>query len=288
MSKASNLGISAAPATDGGTGGGWGVVRGLGVAIPGRRSLRVWQRNRDVYFQLWKTELFPPVLEPVMMFVALGLGLGTYVELTDDSDYIQFLGPGVLAMFTMFAATFEALWGAYFRLDQHGTYAAILATPTRPEEIIAGEILWAASRGAINAVLILMVMLVLTPFYGVIGSPLALLAVPVAFMTGLLFGSFGQAYVSVARSVSQLNYFFSLLILPMFWFSGGFFPLDELPAWAVTASWFTPLYHGVELNRGLISGELGWDDLGHVTWLVVVLLPAAWLALWTMRRRIVE
>lgn len=266
----------------------WGVVRGLGVAIPGRRSVRVWQRNRDVYFQLWKTELLPPLLEPIMMFVALGLGLGTYVTLSGDSDYIQFLGPGVLAMFTMFAAVFEALWGAYFRLDQHGTYAAILATPARPEEIIAGEILWAASRGAINAVLILVVMLALTPFWDVVESPLAILAVPVAFGTGVLFGAFGQAYVSVARSVSQLNYFFSLFILPMFWFSGGFFPLDELPGWASVLSWFTPLYHGVELNRGLVSGDLNWGHLGHLAWLLVVTPPALWLALWAMRRRIVE
>ncbi|HJP40107.1 MAG TPA: ABC transporter permease [Dehalococcoidia bacterium] len=265
----------------------WGVIPFLGVAIPGRRSYRVWQRNRDVFFQLWKAELLPPVFEPVMMFLALGLGLGTYVELTGDDEYIQFLGPGVLAMFAMFAAVFEALWGAYFRLDQHGTYDAILATPARPEEIVAGEILWAASRGAINATLILLVMIVLTPFYDLVESPLAILALPVAFLTGVVFGSFGQAYVSIARSVSQLTYFFSLFILPMFWFSGGFFPLDGLPTWASTLAWFTPLYHGVELNRGFISGDLDSGHLGHFAWLVIVTPPAVWLALRTMRRRII-
>lgn len=265
----------------------WGVVPWLGVAIPGRRSFRVWQRNRDVFFQLWKAELVPPVLEPIMMFLALGLGLGTYVELTGDVEYIQFLAPGVLAMFTMFAAVFEALWGAYFRLDRHGTYEAILATPTRPEEIIAGEILWAASRGAINAVLILAVVVALTPVYDLVQSPLAPLTVVAAFCTGILFGAFGQAYVSIARSVSQLNYFFSLFVLPMFWFSGGFFPLDELPSWASTAAWFTPLYHAVEVNRALITGEVGLGLLGHVAWLGLVTFPAVWLALRTMRRRII-
>lgn len=265
----------------------WGVVPWLGVAVPGRQSIRVWQRNRDVFLQLWKAEFVPPLLEPLIMFAALGLGLGTYVQLTGDVEYIQFLGPGVIAMFSMFAAVFEALWGAYFRLDKQGTYAAILATPTRPEEITAGEILWAASRGALNAAMIMLVMLALTPAYDLVSSPLALLTVPVAFLAGLSFGALGQAYVSQARSVSQLTYFFSLLVMPMFWFSGGFFPLDEFPAWASTAAWFTPLYHAVEVNRALVTGNLGWSDAGHLAWLVIVVPPLVLLALWTMRRRIV-
>ncbi|MEX2229368.1 MAG: ABC transporter permease [Dehalococcoidia bacterium] len=265
----------------------WGVVPGLGVAIPGRQSFTVWQRNCDVFLQLWKAEFIPPLLEPLIMFAALGLGLGTYVQLTGDVEYMEFLGPGVIAMFSMFAAVFEGLWGAYFRLDKHGTYEAILATPTRPEEITAGEILWAASRGAINAAMILLVMFALTPVFGLVSSPLAILAVPVAFLAGVSFGALGQAYVSQARSVSQLTYFFSLLVMPMFWFSGGFFPLDEFPAWASTAAWFTPLYHAVELNRALVTGNIGWGDMEHLAWLVLVMPPLVWLALWTMRRRIV-
>lgn len=265
----------------------WGVIPWLGIALPGRQSINVWRRNRDVFLQLWKAEFIPPLLEPVIMFAALGLGLGTYVQLSGDVDYIQFLGPGVIAMFSMFAAVFEALWGAYFRLDKHGTYAAILATPTRAEEITAGEILWAASRGAVNATMILLVMLVLTPGYGLISSPLAILTIPVAFLAGVGFGALGQAYVSQARSVSQLTYFFSLVVMPMFWFSGGFFPLDEFPAWASTAAWFTPLYHAVEVNRALVTGNVGWGDLGHLVWLLVVIPPLVWLALWTMRRRII-
>ena len=157
--------------------------------------------------------------------------------------------------------------------DQHRTYAAILATPTRPEEIVAGEVLWAATRGAINATLIVVVMIALTPVYGLVQSPLVVLTIPASLLAGIAFGSFGQTYVSRARSVSQLNYFFSLFVLPMFWFSGGFFPLDGLPTWAVTAAWFTPLYHAVELNRQLITGQVEWSALGHLAWLLVVALP---------------
>ncbi len=260
----------------------------LGVALPGRRTYRVWQRHRDVFFQLWRAEMLPPLVEPIVMFLALGLGLGTYVELTGDIDYIQFLAPGVLVIFPMFAAVFESLWGAYFRLDRQGTYAAILATPARPEEIVAGDILWAASRMLLNSVLILIVMAVLTGPWDLIGSPLVIFTLPVNLLAGILFASLGLSYTSRAQSISQLTYFFSLFIMPMFWFSGAFFPLDDLPRWAEVLAWLTPIFHTVELDRALITGNVAWSDLVHLAVIVVLILPAFWFALWSMRRRLVQ
>jgi lipooligosaccharide transport system permease protein len=260
----------------------------LGVAMPGRRTYRVWQRNRDVFFQLWRTELVPPLMEPIVMFLALGLGLGTYVELTGDLDYIQFLAPGVLVIFPMFAATFESLWGAYWRLERSGTYAAILATPARPEEIVAGDILWAATRMLINSLLILLVMAVLTAPWDLIQSPWVILTIPVNLLAGVLFASLGLAYTSKAKSISQLSYFFSLFIMPMFWFSGAFFPLDGLPGWAEVLAWLTPVFHAVELDRALITGDLAWSDLYHLGWIMVMVIPAFWFALYSMRRRLVQ
>ena len=259
----------------------------LGVAMPGRRTYRIWQRNRDVFFQLWRAELFPPLLEPVIVFLAFGLGLGTYVELTGDLDYIAFLAPGVLVIFPMFAATFEALWGAYFRLERSGTYAAILATPARPEEIIAGDILWAATRMQISTILILVVMAAFTPAWYLIDSPLVILVLPLNMLAGLLFSSLAMAYTSRVNSISQLSYFFSLAVVPMFWISGGFFPLDDLPAWAEVIAWLTPVFHAIEINRGLVSGHLEWIDLVHLAILIAATLPAFWFSLWAMRRRLV-
>ncbi len=260
----------------------------LGVALPGRRTYRVWQRNRDVFFQLWRAELLPPLMEPIVMFLALGLGLGTYVELTGDTDYIQFLAPGVLVIFPMFAAMFESLWGAYWRLERSGTYAAILATPARPEDIVAGDILWAATRMLINSLLILVVMAVLTGPWELIQSPWVILTIPVNLLAGILFASLGMAYTSKARSISQLSYFFSLFIMPMFWFSGAFFPLDNLPGWAEALAWITPVFHAVEIDRALITGDLAWVDLLHFGWIVAMAIPAFWFALYSMRRRLVQ
>lgn len=259
----------------------------LGVALPGRRTYRVWQRNRDVFFQLWRAELFPPILEPIIVFLAFGLGLGTYVELTGDQDYIEFLAPGVLVIFPMFAATFEALWGAYFRLERSGTYAAILATPARPEEIIAGDILWAATRMQISTILILVVMAVFTPSWGLIDSPLVIFVLPLNLIAGLLFSSLAMAYTSTVRSISQLSYFFSLAVVPMFWISGGFFPLDDLPAWAEILAWLTPVFHAIEINRGLVNGDPQWIDLVHLAIIIAATIPAFWFSLWAMRRRLV-
>jgi lipooligosaccharide transport system permease protein len=259
----------------------------IGFALPGRLTYRVWQRNRDVFFQLWRAEFFPPVVEPIITLLGLGLGLGAYVQFDGDIEYVQFLGPGVLVAFPMFVATFEALYGAYHRMTSHGTYEAVIATPVRPEELIAGEITWAATRMTINTILIVLVMIVLTPWLGLVGSPLILLTIPVAFLTGLLIGSLGIAFTSRARSISQLSYFFSLFILPMFWFSGGFFPIDELPGWAQTLAWFFPLSHAVTLSRALVTGEVYLGLLIDFVWLIVATLPAFWLGMAGMKQRIV-
>ena len=266
----------------------WGRVRWLGVALPGHLALRVWQRDLDVFLNLWKVNLFPPLAEPLIMILAMGLGLGSFVELTGDQEYIQFIAPGVMAVIPMFAGIGEALWGAFFRLEQQFTYQAILATPARAEDIITGEVLWAATRTLISAAMILLVMAVLTPSYDLIASPLALLTLPVALLMGLLFANIGIAYTSFASSLHHLMYFFTLALTPMFWFSGVFFPLDDLPSWVGIVGWFIPLSHVVEIMRSLVQGDPGLAEFWDLLWLLVATAGTFWLALWTMRRRLVR
>ena len=104
-------------------------------------SLRVWQRHRDVFLRLWRTELIGVMIEPFIVIVALGLLLGRFVDLDNDQTYVQFLAPGLLALFPMFAAVFECAWGSYVRLEMQGTYEAIIATPVSVDDAITGEIL---------------------------------------------------------------------------------------------------------------------------------------------------
>jgi lipooligosaccharide transport system permease protein len=241
-----------------------------------------------VFFRLWKAEILPPTIEPIVTLLGLGLGLGGYVALGGDVSYVQFLAPGMLMVFPMFAAMFEALFGSYFRMDQHGTYRAIQATPVRPEEIVLGDITWAATRMAFSTVLVMGVLLALTPWLGFVTSPLVILTIPISFLAGLVIAGVSIAFTSIARSISQLSYFFSIYVLPMFWLSGAFFPTDDLPDWASISAGFFPLYHAVALSRGLTTGDLHAGLLGNLAFLLAVLLPSLWLGIWAMRRRIVQ
>jgi lipooligosaccharide transport system permease protein len=218
----------------------------------------------------------------------MGLALGEFVDLRTDVDYIVFVAPGVMAMFAMFGGIADSLWGAFMRMEQQGAYSAILATPARAEDIAAGEILWGATRSAMTVVVVLIVLAVLSIPWGLIQSPLVILTIPVAFLMGLLFAAISIAYVGYTHSVHELMYFFTIIFNPMFWFSGAFFPLDQLPDWAGVLGWFNPLAHVVDLFRGLTLGEVGWAHAGDVLWLIVVTVPMCWLATWSLRRRLIR
>lgn len=250
-------------------------------------SYRVWQRNRDVAFRLWRTEFLGQVVEPFIVIFALGLGLGRFVELETGQEYIQFLMPGLMALFPMFAAVFECAWGSYVRLEMNRTYDAIMATPVSVDDVITGEILWGTTRSMVNATWIFLVALALNPWFDLIQSPWAVLALPLAVLPGLLFSSISICFASIARAMSQFSYFFNLIVNPMFWFGGAFFPFDRLPEWAQVLGWFVPLTHVVNLYRGLLEGDLAWSMLGDLAWVAVATAFFYWLALFGMRRRLI-
>lgn len=269
-------------------GEGWGVRTWLGVAIPDRRTLAVVRRHIDVYRELLFLNFVLAVAEPTLALLVMGLALGRFVDLGLDVDYLVFVAPGVVAMFAMFSTVGESLWGGYLRLAQQDLYGAMLATPARAEDIAAGEIIWGAVRGVISVAAVLIVLAVLTPAWGIIQSPLIILALPVAFLMGLLFAAIVIAYIGYAKSMHHLMYYFTIVINPIFWFSGAFFPLDALPGWARTVGWFNPLTHVVDLFRGLAAGDLTWALAGDVLWLAVVTPPLCWLAIWSLRRRLIR
>ena len=257
----------------------------LGVSY---RSYRVWQRNRDVVFRLWFVELVPSIFGPLIVLTALGLGLGVFVELEGDQQYIEFLTPGMLALFPMLWAMFDCGWGAYGRMNMQGIYDAVIATPLNVEDVIAGEIFFGATRGSFQAVHILVAALLFTPAYGLIDSPLAVLTIPLAFLAGILFGAMAMSFTSVAPSMSAYNFLWAFIISPMFWFGGAFYPLDRLPGGLQIVAQFIPLTHIVAINRGLIEGQLEWSHLGDLAYIVAAAARFFALALWSMRRRLIK
>lgn len=248
------------------------------------RSLRVWQRNRDVYLRLWKSEIIWPVVDPLITLLALGIGLGGLVELGDNREYVDFIAPGLLAVWPMWSAAAECGWGSFFRMENQGTFDAIVATPVSIEDVITGEILWGTTRALISATYIL----VIITAFGTVDSFLAILILPLAVLAGVMFASIALVSTSIARSISSLNYFFAAFITPQFWLGGVFFPLDRLPEWAQTVAWFIPVTHVVKVYRGLTSGDLQWSHLGDVAWMVVVAAIFYTLAVFSMRKRLVK
>jgi len=248
------------------------------------RSLRVWQRNRDVFLKLWRSEVPGSLAEPFLVLLAMGLGLGTYVVLEDGQRYIEFIAPGIVASYAMFSACFECTYGSYFRMQMQKTYDAIIATPLNIEDVVTGEILWGATRSMLTATIILAV----AACFGLVGSAWAILVLPLSLLAGLMFSSIALFFTSIAPAIHTFNYFFTLFLTPMFFFAGVFFPLDNFDPIVQDLSWLAPLTPVANLTRAVMSGEPGageWWGLAIMVGLTGVFFSLSQVF---MRRRLLR
>ncbi len=247
------------------------------------RAWTVWYRNFMVWRVYFWAGLVGDIVEPLLYLFAMGLGLGMLVPDVGGVSYIAFIAPGIICSSAMYAATFECTFGAYTRMSRQGTYDAILATPVSLDEVVAGEVLWGATKSAFSCLAMLVVMLPA----GLLATPWTLLALPVAFLTGLLFASAAMLVTAWCKGYDFFSYYFTLVISPMFLFSGIFFPVESLPSWAQKAAWALPLTHAVDLNRSLFSGIARASTLADLAWLTAATLALFLLALRGVRRRLV-
>ena len=246
------------------------------------RFIRVWQRNRDVFFRLWHSEAPGFIAEPIIVLLAFGMGLGTYIGLIDGQRYMQFIAPGIIAAYAMFSASFECTYASFIRMEYQNTYDAILTTPLNVEDIIAGEIFWGATRSLMTGTIILAI----AAAFQLVQSPWALLIPVVALLEGVMFASIALFYTSLVPAIYTFNYYFTLFITPMFFLSGVFFPLDSFPRILQTLSWIVPLTSVVHLTRALFQGEFELSLLLAVTLIIVLATVFFSLTLITMRRRL--
>jgi lipooligosaccharide transport system permease protein len=246
------------------------------------RSLRVWQRNRDVFIRLWPAEVPGMIIEPVFILLAMGIGMGAYIGMVEGQRYIDYVAPGIIAGYAMFSASFECTYGSFVRMEYQRTYDAIIATPLSVEDVTAGEIFWGATRAFLTGT----IMLVIAAAFQVIHSPWALLIPVVSFLEGMMFASIALFYTSIIPYIYSYNYYFSLFITPMFFFSGVFFPLSSFPPVVQTLSWVAPLTPVVLLNRAVISGNFSLESLWALLAIIVVTAFFFSLSLFTMRRRL--
>jgi lipooligosaccharide transport system permease protein len=251
-------------------------------------SLRLWQvwyRNFLVFRRLFLVNFLLPMGEPLLYLVAMGYGLGTFINKIQGISYVRFIGPGLVSVAMMYAAFFECTYSSFVRMIFQRTFDAITATPVNVEEVVAGEIFWGATRAALNSTMVYVVVILfgigpawLLPFVTVFG-----------FVCGVLFASMGMIATALVPSIDFFNYPIFLFITPMFLFSGTFFPLTTLPKAVQAVSYaILPLTHVVIINRAFILGRPAFALLYSLAWILVVGTAAFFLAIALMKRRLIK
>jgi lipooligosaccharide transport system permease protein len=247
-----------------------------------KRAFRVWQRHWTVYTKLYKTSFALNFAEPALYLVAMGFGLGTFVKDIHGQPYIRFIAPGIIASSSMFAAVYECTYGTYIRMTFQKTFDAILATPVNLDDLVAGELIWGATKSVIFGITITIVI----TLFGLVNSPLIVFAIPLIFLCGLIFAEISVIFAAVVPGIDSFSYFYTLFMTPLFLFSGIFFPLDAMPRVVADIAVFTPLYHLVNICRALSAGTFTGAIWGMV-WIIVVVSLLAPFPFKLMRKRII-
>lgn len=249
---------------------------------------RVWQRNYIVYLQNWKIRFMAPILEPLFYLLAFGYGLSALVGLIRENgaemSYTAFIAPALIAINIMNNAFFENTYGSFVRMYYQKTFDAMMATPLTVNEIIAGEIVW----GATKSVIATMIMMAVISAFGLIHYPAGFLLIPLAFLGGVAFGAVGMYFTGIVSHIDLFNLPFFLFITPMFLFSGTFFPIENLPEWAQVIAMTLPLTHLVSLARSLCYSRFEGTILWQLIYLGVFFAVFFPLALYKMRQRLIK
>jgi lipooligosaccharide transport system permease protein len=210
--------------------------------------------------------------EPIFYLLAMGIGLGSLVggvqsPSGEDIPYAAYIAPALLAVAAMNGAIYDSTWNVFFKMNFAKLYEGMLATSLGPFDVALGEILLALARGVLYASGFLVVMQLL----GLNLSWTAILALPAVLLIAFGFASFGMGITSYMKTFQQMDWI-TFVMLPMFLFSATFYPLSVYPEWLQWVVQALPLWHGVELIRGLTTGVLAWGMLWHVLYYAVMVL----------------
>lgn len=239
------------------------------ISRPSYRMNRLIERNFMVMKSI-KWVIFAGFFEPVFYLLSLGIGLGSMIGDVQGPggqlvSYAAFVAPAMLASSAMNGAVYESTFNIFFKLKYGNTYKAMLATPLGPGDIAGGEIVWSLIRGALYSSGFLFVMLAM----GLIESWWAILALPATIIIGFAFGAVGMAATTFMRSWQDFD-LVNMVTLPLFLFSATFYPIDVYPEAIQRFTQISPLYHGVELIRGLTLGVIDAGLFAHLAFLLVM------------------
>ena len=251
--------------------------------MPSRYALPVWWRNFSMYRRTWKITILPNFFEPLLYLLSIGIGVGAYVSSMGGVSYAAFLAPGLVAVAAMNGASFEVTYNAFVRLNFEKTYASMLTTPIEPEDVLAGEVLWAVTRATLYGGCFLVVIAA----WGLAPLPSSLFAFPLLPLTGLLFAALGIVFALRVPAIEMFSFYFTLFLTPLFLFSDVFFPLQERlgGVWLHVAE-ILPLLHPVRLMRAAFAGAWSPILLWDLAYIAILSAGLLWLAARVTRRRL--
>lgn len=252
----------------------------MSISVP--HAVAVWRRNATMYSRTWMWNILPNFFEPVLYLLAIGLGVGAYIGQMGGTSYAAFLAPGLVCVAAMNGASFEVTYNIYVRLTFEKAYDAMLTTPIEPDDVLAGEVLWAVTRASIYGGCFFIVL----ALWGLAPLPAALWVLPLIPLAGLLFAALGMAFSLQIAQIDLFSFYFTLFMTPLFLFSDVFFPLQERLSgrWLWVAE-LLPLLHPVRIARAAFRGqapEIIWWDVFYILGLSALLL--AWARRLVRRR----
>jgi len=246
-------------------------------------ALAVWRRNVRVWRRLMLPSLVLNFGEPFLYLLGLGFGLGQFIGEMEGIGYFAFLASGLVASSGMMVASYEGIYSVYTRMVPQKTYDGMLATPVRIDDIVAGEMLWCATKGTISGSAILIVATLL----GAVAGVEALLCLPLLFLVGLAFAGPAIAVSAVAPSYDFFSYYITLVMTPMFILCGVFYPVASLPEAVQHAVLALPLTHAVALARPLVTGAPVEHAIAHIAVLAGFAAAGFYVSVALVRRRFV-
>lgn len=238
--------------------------------------VRVLEREAVVFRRMWWGTLGFAIVAPILFLGAMGLGLGGMVdERTGDVSglsYLQFITPGLLVGSAMQAAAGDSLWPVMGGFKWIGNFKGMVATPVAPSDVYGGRVIWTAARTALYASLFLCVATVV----GGVRSPWGVLGIGVAALCALAFAAPLTAFTATQEDDSLFPVIMQLVVIPLFLFSGVFFPIEELPSWLQPLVQLSPLFHAAELARSATTGTVDWGEAAVHLAVLLGLVAGGW------------
>ncbi len=245
----------------------------------------VFLRNFLVWKKLFWPSLVGNTADPLIGLVAFGYGLGTMIGQVQYGGqlvpYILFVASGYICTSAMNAASFEALYSAFSRMQMQKTWEGIMNAPVGLDDVVLAEILWAAYKSLFTVTAVMVVLVLL----GISQSWALLLALPVLVLVGITFGCIAMIMTALAKGYDFFTYYFTLFLTPMMFLSGVFFPREQLPLWVQAIVQWLPLALAVDVVRPLFMGQMPAAPWGHLAALVLIAAVSFWVAMALLRKR---